>query len=139
MQFKDFEIRPVKSLDGVIDPNRFELVKWYDHEPTPVTNMRTGEKRISTRSCFVVAWLEWNDKEPCFELVKWYDHKPYIHGESTSTRSCFVVAWLERNDKELCFELKSVGLRLVENWVDGLDQFIIKWCEMAEVCMEDNE
>ena len=85
MQFKDFEIRPVKSLDGVIDPNRFELVKWY--EPG---------------HCFVVAWLGWNDKEPCFEL-------------------------------------KSVGLRLVKNWVDGLDQFIIKWCEMAEVCMEDNE
>ena len=96
MKFKDFEIRPVKSLDGVIDSKRFELVMWYDHEP-------------------------------------------YIHGESASTRSCFVVAWLEWNDKEPCFELKSVGLRLVENWVDGLDQFIIKWCEMAEVCMEDNE
>ena len=95
MQFKDFEIRPVKSLDGVIDPKRFELVKWYDHEP-------------------------------------------YVHGESTSTRSCFVVAWLEWNDKEPCFELVSVGLRLVENWVDGLDQFIIKWCEMAEVCMEED-
>ena len=96
MQFKDFEIRPVKSLDGVIDPKRFELVKWYDH-------------------------------------------KPYVHGENTSTRSCFVVAWLEWNDKEPCFELVSVGLRLVENWVDGLDKFIIKWCEMAEVCMEEDE
>lgn len=96
MQFKDFEIRPVKSLDGVIDPKRFELVKWYDHEP-------------------------------------------YVHGESTSTRSCFVVAWLEWNDKEPCFELTSVGLRLVENWVDGLDKFIIKWCEMAEVCMEEDK
>ena len=96
MKFKDFEIRPVKSLDGVIDTKRFELVKWYDHEP-------------------------------------------YVHGESTSTRSCFVVAWLEWNDKEPCFELKSVGLRLVENWADGLDRFIIKWCEMAEVCMEEDE
>lgn len=96
MKFKDFEIRPVKSLDGVIDPKRFELVKWYDHEP-------------------------------------------YVHGESTSTRSCFVVAWLEWNAKEPCFELASVGLRLVENWADGLDKFIIKWCEMAEVCMEEDE
>ena len=102
MKFKDFEIRPVKSIDGVTDPNRFELVKWYNHEPTPVTNMRTGEKSISTRSCFVVAWLE-------------------------------------RKDKELGFDLTSVGLRLVENWVDGLDKFIIKWCEMAEVCMEEDE
>ena len=96
MQFKDFEIRPVKSLDGVIDPKRFELVKWYDHEP-------------------------------------------YVHGESTSTRSCYVVAWLEWNDKEPWFELVSVGLRLVKNWADGLDKFIIKWCEMAEVCMEEDE
>lgn len=96
MQFKDFEIRPVKSIDGVIDPKRFELVKWYDHEP-------------------------------------------YVHGESTSTRSCFVVAWLEWNDKEPCFELVSVGLRLVKNWSDGLDKFIVKWCEMAEVCMEEDK
>ena len=85
MKFKDFEIRPVKSIDGVIDTNRFELVKW--REPG---------------LCFVVAWLGWNDKEPCFKLT-------------------------------------SVGLRLVENWVDGLDQFIIKWCEMVEVCMEEDE
>ena len=96
MQFKDFEIRPVKSLDGVIDPKRFELVKWYDHEP-------------------------------------------YVHSESTSTRSCFVVAWLTWNAKEPCFELASVGLRLVENWADGLDKFIVKWCEMAEVCTEEEE
>lgn len=96
MQFKDFEIRPVKSLDGVIDPKRFELVKWYDHEP-------------------------------------------YIHGSSTSTRSYYTVAWLTWNAKEPCFELASVGLRLVENWVDGLDKFIIKWCEMAAVCMEDDD
>lgn len=96
MKFKDFEIRPVKSIDGVINLKRFELVKWYEHEP-------------------------------------------YAHGESTSTRSCFVVAWLEWNAKEPCFELTSVGLRLVENWADGLDRFIIKWCEMAEVCMKEDE
>lgn len=100
MQFKDFEIRPVKSIDGVTDPKRFELVKLYDHELQGVTNLRTGKVENRARSCFVVAWLEWNAKEPCFELA-------------------------------------SVGLRLVENWVDGLDEFIIKWCEMAAVCMED--
>lgn len=102
MKFKDFEIRPVKSLGGVIDPNRFELVKWYDHEPQGVTNLRTGKVENSKRSCFVVAWLEWNTKESCFGLT-------------------------------------SVGLRLVENWIDVLDQFIIKWCEMASVCMEEDE
>lgn len=102
MQFKDFEIRPVKSLDGVINPKRFELVKWYDHEPQGVINLRTGKVENVTRSCYTVAWLTWNDKESCFELV-------------------------------------SVGLRLVENWVDRLDQFIIKWCELAAVCIEDDD
>lgn len=99
MKFKDFEIRPVKSLDGMVNPNRFELVKWYDHEPQRVTNLRTGKVENSTRSCFVVAWLEYDNKDG------------------------------------FC-DFKSVGLRLVENWVDGLDQFIIKWCEMAKVCMD---
>ena len=102
MKFKDFEIRPVKSIDGVTDPNRFELVKWCNHEPMPVTNMRTGEKSISTRSCFVVAWLEYDNKDEFWDI-------------------------------------ESVDLRLVENWVDGLDQFIIRWCEMAEVCMEEDK
>lgn len=85
MMFKNFEIRPVKSLDGVIDHKRFELVKW-----------------CQPGHCYVVAWLTWDDKEPCFELA-------------------------------------SVGLRLVKDWVDGLDQFILKWCEMAAVCMEEDE
>lgn len=85
MRFKDFEIRPVKLLDGVIDPKRFELVKWY--EPG---------------RCYVVAWLEWNSKEPCWEL-------------------------------------QSVGLRLMRDWVDGLDKWILAWCEMATVCMEEDE
>lgn len=94
MMFKNFEIRPVKSLDGVVDTKRFELVKWWEHEP-------------------------------------------YIHGSSTNTRSCYVVAWLTWDAKEQGFDLESVGLRLVKDWIDGLDQFILKWCEMAAVCMED--
>lgn len=82
MMFKNFEIRPVKSIDGVINSNRFELVKWNEPE------------------------------------------------------HCFVVAWLEYDAKDGFWDFKSVGLRLVENWDDGLDQFIIKWCEMAAVCMD---
>lgn len=100
MQFKDFEIRQSTTLDGVAVPGRYELVKWYDHEPMEMTSMRTGEKKTSTRSCFVTAWLTW-DVDEC--------------------------GW----------DMESVGLRLVENWVDGLDQFILKWCEIAAVCMED--
>lgn len=96
MQFKDFEIRPVKSLNGVIDPKRFELVKWYDHEP-------------------------------------------YIHGTSTSTHSCYTVAWLEYNNKDGFWNLRSVGPRLMEDWVDGLDKFIIKWCDLMTVCIKEGD
>lgn len=85
MKFKDFEIRPFKAIDGVIDPKRFELVKWY----------QPGH-------CFVVAWLTWDDDEKYWSI-------------------------------------ESVGVRLMENWRDGLNRFIIKWCEMAAVCMEDDE
>lgn len=102
MMFKDFEIRQSTTLDGATIPGRYELIKWYDHEPMEVTSMRTGEKKMSTRSCYVVAWLVWDAKEPCWDI-------------------------------------SSVGLRLVEDWVDGLDQFIIKWCEMATVCMEEDD
>lgn len=85
MQFKDFEIRPGKSIDGMVDPKRFELVKWH-------TNC-----------------------------------------------SYYVVAWLTRNPYEPCWELESVGLRLMRDWVDGLDKWILAWCEMATVCMKDDE
>ena len=96
MQFKDVEIRPCKDVNGVINPKRFKIVKWYDHEP-------------------------------------------YIHGTSTSTRSCYTVAWLEYDNKDGFWDLRSVGLRLVEDWTDGLDQFIIRWCEMATVCMGNDD
>lgn len=85
MQFKDFEIRPVKSLDGVIDPKRFELVKWHNSD------------------------------------------------------SCYTVAWIEYDNKDGFWDLRSVGSRLMEDWTDGLDKWIIKWCEMAAVCMEDDD
>ena len=99
MQFKDFEIRPVKSLDGVIDTKRFELVKWYDHNPVPVTDGRTGEKKMSTRSCFVVAWLEWNAKEPCFEFkscgLRWLEAHPDEDVEN------WIIKWCDYKLQEL--------------------------------------
>lgn len=85
MQLKGFEIRPCKDVNGVIDPKRFELVKWYNSD------------------------------------------------------SCYTVAWLEYDNKDGFWDLRSVGLRLMKDWTDGLDEFIIKWCEMAAVCIEDDD
>lgn len=54
MKFKDFEIRPATTLDGIVPPNRYELVKW----------QKSGQQC----SCFVIAFLEYNEKEPCWEF-----------------------------------------------------------------------
>lgn len=85
MKFKDFEIRPVKAMDGSVDPCKYELVQWYKPD-----------------TCYVIAWLTWSDNEKYWGI-------------------------------------ESVGMRLMENWRDGLNRFIVKWCEMAAVCMEEDE
>ena len=55
MKFKDFEIRPAKNITGEVVEGKYELVKWQD-------STKYG------RSCFVLAFLEWNKKEYCFEF-----------------------------------------------------------------------
>ena len=50
MKFKDFEIRPTLFLDGHTDPKKWDVVKWQDHGAIEVTDWKTGEKKISTRS-----------------------------------------------------------------------------------------
>ena len=96
MLYKDFEISPTCYIDGHTDPNRFDLVKWYDHEPWEVTDLKTGEKKISTRSCYSVAHIWWNEKEPCWEF-------------------------------------KSVGTRFLEEYVEGLNEFVLKWMALMDV------
>ena len=96
MKFKDFEIRPCHILlSDEIDPKRFEVVKWRNCEPCEVTDALTGEKKIITRHCFVVAWIKWDDKEPGWEF------------ESVGTRFLdyyeeglceFIRKWLELTD-----------------------------------------
>ena len=68
MRFKNFEIRPTCFLDGHTDPKRWDVVKWYDHDPIEVTEWETGKKKFSTRSCYSVASLTWDEKERCWEL-----------------------------------------------------------------------
>ena len=97
-KFKDFEIRDICYF-GEPTKNRpieFDLVKWQEHEPYEVTDWKTGEKKLSTKNCFSIGTLWWNDKEPCFEF-------------------------------------KSCGLRYFEHREDGLEEWLLKWCELKEV------
>ena len=100
MNFKDFEIRPTQFLDGHTDPKKWDVVKWYDHNPIEVTDWNTGEKKFSTRSCYSVAFLTWVEKDQYWEF-------------------------------------ESVGLRFLREYVDGLNEFILKWTELASLTMEE--
>ena len=64
-----FQIRNPNYLwEAPNRPIKFDIVKWVDCEPHEVTNLITGKKEIQTRYCYLVAFLEWNPKEPCFEF-----------------------------------------------------------------------
>ena len=69
MKFKDFEIRPTCFLDGHKDQKTWDVVKWCKREkPERIFDLDLGEYKMSDTYCFSVAFLEWNDKEPCWEM-----------------------------------------------------------------------
>lgn len=58
-----------------------------------------------------------------FDIVKWADDNSY----------CWSIGSLEWNKKEPCFEFKSVGTRYLEFREDGLEEWLLKWCELKEI------
>ena len=99
--YKGFQIRdccyigePPKDI-----PLRFDVIKWYDHEPYEVVDAKTGDKKMSTRSCCSVAHLEYNEKELCFELVsvglRWLECHPDEDVEN------WIIKWCEYKLQEL--------------------------------------
>lgn len=91
-KWNDFEFRPPTYLDGHFEPDVYDLVKWEEHEPIEVIEWETGEKKLSTKHCFAIGSLIWDDKEPRFEFI-------------------------------------SCGLRYLENRIDGLEDFILKFAD----------
>ena len=78
-----------------------------------------------------------------FDLVKWEDCKPHevidwYSGEKIiQTRYCFTIATLLWNKKEESFEFESCGLRYLEHRVDGLEKFVLDFCEMMKKELSD--
>lgn len=58
-----------------------------------------------------------------FDLVKWSD----------DNSSCYSIGGLQYNKKEENFEFKSCGLRYLEYREDGLEEWIMKWCELKKI------
>jgi hypothetical protein len=58
-----------------------------------------------------------------FDIVKWADDNSY----------CWVIGMLKWNKKEHCFEFESVGTRYLQDREDGLEEWLLKWCELKEL------
>ena len=69
-----------------------------------------------------------SQNENRFELVNWYKET-----------NCYVLAFIEYNPKTAYWNINSVGMRLIEDWEDGLDKYILSWIELMEVCMRNDE
>ena len=55
-----------------------------------------------------------------FDLVKWADDNSH----------CWSIGSLKWNKKNDCFEFESYYLRYLQHREDGLEKWIIKWCEL---------
>ena len=64
-----------------------------------------------------------------FDVVKWADDNSH----------CWSIAHLTWNKKEPCFEFKSYGTRYLQYREDGLEEWLLKWCELKEIEYEHKE
>lgn len=78
----------------------------------------------------IVTCGEINSKSHTLELVRWY--------ESKGKEYCYVVAWLDWNDREPCWELHSVGTRFLDDYEEGLCQYIRAVLKVLDLTKEYN-
>ena len=95
MKFKDFEIRPTCFLDGHKDQKKWDVVKWCTCDPHEVVDGMTGKKKVIDTYCFSVAFLEWDDKEPCWEMRSVGTRFLEYYEEGLCE---FILKWLELTD-----------------------------------------
>lgn len=73
-----------------------------------------------------------------FDLVKYEEHEPYevidfYTGEKIMvTKTCFTIGTLIWDNKEGGFEFESCGLRYLKYRIDGLEKFILDFCNMMK-------
>ena len=94
-------------------------------------------KNFEIRKCTFIGdpptpdYHKWN-----FDIVKWT--RGTVNGIEKDY--CFSIGHLEWNRKEPCFEFRSIGTRYLEYREDGLEEWLLKWCELKEIEYEyENE
>lgn len=55
-----------------------------------------------------------------FDIVKWSDDDTW----------CFSIGTLKWNKKENYFNFKSIGIRYLEEREDGLEEWLVAWCQL---------
>lgn len=93
-----------------------------------------------------VVFLDGHTDLKRWDVVKWYKtDKPTkvinweTGKEETKDTFCCSIARLWWNDKEPCWEFESVGTRFLENYEEGLCEFVLKWCEMTDLTRKFTE
>lgn len=74
---------------------------------------------------------KWN-----FDLVKWEKYK------ESDSEYCFSIGHLKWDRKNMLFDFSSTGTRYLEYREDGLEEWLLKWCELKKVeyrYMEEEE
>lgn len=63
-------------------PLEFDIVKWFQHDPAVVTDLRTGVQTIQTEYCYTIGFLVWDSHESDFYLrsvgMRWVDEMDYM-------------------------------------------------------------
>lgn len=84
------------------------------------------------------SYLDGHFEKHKFDLVKWVNTEPVEvtdleTGEKImSDRYCFSVGSLNWDAKEGWFNFESVGTRYLDYRIDGLEEWILEFCEMME-------
>ena len=81
-----FQIRDITYIEAEpFDENKnnlykFDVVKWEECEPHEVIDEITNKRKVVTKFCYSVGFLEWDKKESCFEFksvgLRWLEANP---------------------------------------------------------------
>ena len=75
-------------------------------------------------------------QEPTFLGSLKPDNKYIFDLVKTENGNSFVIAQLDYNEKEGYFNFKSVGTRYLKYREEGLEKWLLTWCELKQIEIE---
>lgn len=123
-----FQIRDPTYFPGfepkAMLPN-FDIVKWEQHDPYEVIDMKTGKKQMSTENCYSVATLVWDTHEPGFDFrsvgMRWLESNP------TPAVLQMIQDFVESKTQEL--DPCNDDIIRLQSWQSYGDQYLCPFCQ----------